>query len=217
MTVNDGERALAAFNGCPNQQLVLRQDTRFDRALSSMSYYATCPRYPEGVKFVTEGEFYNTPIKAAAAESIGCLDCPFANDEKNELRRQLLVDMLHQEIGKMCGSLFVDGHFPHAVLFGYITVKERMRDITGYELTTHAKGKGGLRFPGAPEHVDNAHQDAATFLLMAVDAARNRFAHSLPDFPPDPIAAEKLAYAQLNVSSLAMFYLDNAEIKTTER
>lgn len=213
MITDIGPQSLSAFNRCPNQSLALTAKN----TIGEQDYVVVCPRFPEGRKFTSASYIDSNPRKQLATVGMGCHECPFSGHNKDEFRRKQLVEMLHPEIGEMCGALFIAGHYPQAVLFGNLVVKERMRDMTGYETTTQAKGKGGLYFPGAPEHVDGMQQDAVSFLLMSIDASRNRLAHSRPEVHEDPMTSEKIAYGQLSVSSLAMFYLDTAEIRTQSR
>lgn len=207
-------QALAASDSCPNRQLTLRSRQNLGVVSLVRDYYATCPRFPEGIKFVSQGDINYAPSRATAADGMGCRLCPLAKDEQGVLRRTGLVEVLHSRVAAACGRLFIEQHFPQAALQSYIAVKERLRELTGFETTTQALGKGGLYFLGAEaDHVDGMYQQQAQFTLMATDAARNRAAHSMPAPIFDLRAAEHLAFTQISVSSQAMTFLDNTEIR----
>lgn len=207
-------QALGASESCPNRQIDLRPVANHGIQSSQQAYYVTCPRYPQSIKFLSEYDIKYEPLRATAALTIGCRTCPLAKDEQGVLRRTGLVEVLHSRVADACGKLFIEQHFPQAALQSYVAVKERLREITGFETTTQALGKGGLYFLGAEaDHIDGMYQQQAQFTLMAIDAARNRSAHSMPTPIFDLRAAEHLAFTQISVSSQAMTFLDNTEIR----
>jgi uncharacterized protein (TIGR02391 family) len=96
-----------------------------------------------------------------------------------------------------------------AVEKGFRVVRERLRQLTGYETGSEAFGKGQLRLRGAIQPwVDDDFNEGAKFLTMAVDRFRNEKVHTSDAKINEPArAAEYLA-----MSSLAMRLLDGAYI-----
>jgi uncharacterized protein (TIGR02391 family) len=121
----------------------------------------------------------------------------------------LSFDDLHPAIRKACAQLYAAGHLAEAVEKGFRVVRERLRQLTGYETGSEAFGKGQLRLRGAIQPwVDDDFNEGAKFLTMAVDRFRNEKVHTSDAKINEPArAAEYLA-----MSSLAMRLLDGAYI-----
>jgi uncharacterized protein (TIGR02391 family) len=118
---------------------------------------------------------------------------------------------LHPTVEQACGDLFEDGHYAEAVEKSYKVVRDRLRDLTGFETGSDAFGRGGLRIAGAAApHVADDFNNAVKFLTMAIDNFRNEKSHSSDGHITDPDRAREY----LSMSSLAMHLLDQAE--TTE-
>jgi uncharacterized protein (TIGR02391 family) len=117
---------------------------------------------------------------------------------------------LHPVIAGECYELFSGKHYTEAAERSFKVVRDRLRKLTNYETGSEAFGKGNLHILGAAEpHVDKDFNEGVKFLTMAIDNFRNEKSHSLDAKIADP----NRAYHYLVVSSLAMFLLDNAEIK----
>ncbi|OIO76456.1 MAG: TIGR02391 family protein [Elusimicrobia bacterium CG1_02_37_114] len=120
------------------------------------------------------------------------------------------LSKLHPEICKKCKKLFKESTYTEAVEKGFKVVKDRLRDLTGYEKGSEAFGKGKLYIKGAAaQNVDSDFNEGVKFLTMAIDMFRNEKSHTSDANIDDPIRA----YEYLNLSSLAMHLLDSAEIK----
>lgn len=115
---------------------------------------------------------------------------------------------LHPEIAKACVTLFQTEHFPEAVEKSYKVVRDRLRELTGYETGSEAFGRGGLQVSGAAApHVAEDFNQAVKFLTMAIDRFRNEKSHSSDGHIGDPDRAREY----ISMSSLAMHLLDRAE------
>lgn len=116
---------------------------------------------------------------------------------------------LHPEIVSKCIQLFRDAHFAEAVEKGFKVVKDRLRNLTGFEKGGDAFGRGGLHIKGASAaNVDEDFNMGVKFLTMAIDRFRNEKSHTSDAKIFDPIRA----YEYLRLSSLTMHLLDDAEI-----
>ena len=117
----------------------------------------------------------------------------------------------HQRIksGK-CLKLYNNGHYPEAVENSFKIVRDRLRELTGFETGSEAFGKGNLYIKGASApHVDDDFQDGVKFLCMSLDKFRNEKAH----FADGGISDFKRAKEYINLSNLLMHLLNEAEIK----
>lgn len=116
---------------------------------------------------------------------------------------------LHPAIQKGCVPLFESGHFVEAVEKSFKIVRDRLRELTGYETGSEAFGKGGLRVKGAAApHVEDDFNEGVKFLTMAIDRFRNEKSHSSDGL----ISAPDRAREYLSMSSLAMHLLEQAEV-----
>ncbi len=128
----------------------------------------------------------------------------------SQLKHDLSV--LHPEIFAKCQSLFEKAEYPEAVEKGFKIVRDRLRDLTGYETGSKAFGNTKLHIKGAvASNVDHDFNEGVKFLTMAIDMFRNEKSHTSDAKIDDP----QRAYEYLSLSSLAMNLLDQAEIKTT--
>jgi len=119
------------------------------------------------------------------------------------------IMLLHKDIIAKCEKLFTSGHYAEAVEKSFKVVRDRLRELTGYEKGSEAFGKGKLHIKGAiAPHVDDDFNDGVKFLTMAIDMFRNEKTHTSEIGINDPTKA--LQY--LVLSSLAMRLLDSAEI-----
>lgn len=120
---------------------------------------------------------------------------------------------LHPTIDSKCRDLFETGHYAEAVEKSFKVVRDRLRQLTGYETGSEAFGKGGLHIRGASAvYVDKDFNEGVKFLTMAIDKFRNEKSHTSNVKIDDPNHAGE--YLQL--SSLAMHLLDNAELQRGE-
>jgi uncharacterized protein (TIGR02391 family) len=122
----------------------------------------------------------------------------------------LALNDLQPKIRETCAELYLEGHLAEAVEKSFKIVRNRLRQLTGYETGSEAFGKGNLRIKGAIEPwVEEDFNAAVKFLTMAIDRFRNEKAHTADARIAEPVrAAEYLA-----MSSLAMRLLDTGYIK----
>lgn len=119
--------------------------------------------------------------------------------------------MFHPQISIKCQTLLDGGHYAEAVEKGFKVVKDKLRELTGFEKGSDAFGKGGLFINGASaKNVEEDFNDAVKFLTMAIDNFRNEKAHTSNAV----IDSKNKAAQYLNLSSLAMDHLDNASIRS---
>lgn len=134
-----------------------------------------------------------------------------AKEKHNNM--DIKLENLHQEILTKCGKLYKDGFYVEATEKGFKVVRDRLRNLTGYEKGSEAFGKGKLHIKGAAAtNVDSDFNEAVKFLTMAIDFFRNEKVHTSDANIQDPVRA----YEYLRLSSLAMHLLDNAEIKNSK-
>lgn len=116
---------------------------------------------------------------------------------------------LHPDICGKCHELYENRAFAEAVEKGFKVVRDRLRELTGYEKGSEAFGKGKLHIKGAAaENVDKDFNEAVKFLTMAIDFFRNEKSHTSDAKIEDPVRA----YEYLRLSSLALNLLGDAEI-----
>jgi uncharacterized protein (TIGR02391 family) len=117
--------------------------------------------------------------------------------------------LLHNAIVARCEALFRSGHYPQAVELSFKVVRDRLRQLTGFEKGSEAFGKGKLHIKGAvAAHVDADFNDGVKFLTMAIDMFRNEKMHTAEI----GIDNSTKALQYLVLSSLAMRLLDGGEI-----
>lgn len=122
------------------------------------------------------------------------------------------LSVLHPEIFNKCQSLFEKAEYPEAVEKSFKVVRDRLRDLTGYETGSEAFGKTKLHIKGAvAKNVDVDFNEGVKFLTMAIDRFKNEKGHTSNAKIDDP----QRAYEYLTLSSLAMNLLDQAEVIAT--
>ena len=90
-----------------------------------------------------------------------------------------------------------------------MTVRDRLRDLTGYERASDAFGKGRLQVSSAnADYLDSDFQEGSKYLMMGIDRFRNVRSHTAE--PIDTDSESALMY--LTMSSLAMSLLDDASV-----
>jgi uncharacterized protein (TIGR02391 family) len=128
--------------------------------------------------------------------------------EKKEIDKKELFG-IHPEIKEKCFSLYESGAHAEAVEKSFKIVKDKLRDLTGFESGSDAFGKGGLHIKGASAtNVDFDFNQAVKFLMMAIDMFRNEKSHTSDAKIEDPVRS----YQYLAMSSLALYFLENSEI-----
>ena len=99
---------------------------------------------------------------------------------------------LHPQIRSKCEALYASSAFAEAVEKSFKVVRDRLRELTGYEKGSEAFGKGRLHIKGAAaQHVDSDFNDGAKFLMMAIDMFRNEKSHTADAKITDPVRAEQ--------------------------
>lgn len=117
---------------------------------------------------------------------------------------------IHPEIESKCLSLHNSGAHAEAVEKSFKIVKDKLRNLTGYESGSDAFGKGRLHIKGAAAtNVDADFNKAVQFLTMAIDMFRNEKSHTSDAKIDDPIRS----YQYLVMISLALYLLENSEVK----
>ncbi len=117
---------------------------------------------------------------------------------------------IHPLIKEKCTSLYLSKEYAEAVEKSFKIVRDKLRELTGYETGSEAFGKGKLHIKGASaSNVDGDFNQAVKFLTMAIDMFRNEKSHTSDSRINDPIRA----YQYLAMSSLALSLLENSEIK----
>lgn len=117
---------------------------------------------------------------------------------------------VHPEIIAKCISMYTSGNHAEAVEKSFKIVRDKLRELTGFETGSEAFGNGGLHIKGAAApNVDPDFNHAVKFLLMAIDMFRNEKSHTSDAKIDDPLRA----YQYLSMSSLALYFLENSEIK----
>lgn len=128
---------------------------------------------------------------------------------RKDSRQSMISDELinlHPKILASSQKLFRDEHYREAVGNAFMVVKDRLRDITGYENSYPAFESGRLYIKGAlAENVDEDFQTAVKRLLGAIDKFRNEKFHTSEKGIDDRVKA--LGY--LYLCNLAMSFLDN--------
>jgi len=117
---------------------------------------------------------------------------------------------IHPTIVEKCGSLYRDAQYAEAVEKGFKIVRDRLRHLTGYETGSDAFGKGKLWIHGAaaPNVAEDFNQ-AVKFLTMAIDMFRNEKSHTSDAQIDDAVRAHQY----LSLSSLALYLLENTELR----
>jgi uncharacterized protein (TIGR02391 family) len=118
---------------------------------------------------------------------------------------------IHPEILKKCSDLLEKRAYPETVERSFKIVRDRLRQLTGFETGSDAFGKGRLHILGAAApHVDADFNQGAKFLMMAIDMFRNEKSHTSEGNVHDAEHAPQY----LMLSSLALRFLDRAEIQS---
>lgn len=159
-----------------------------------------------------DSRFNSNPNKSGAL-SMAIQEAIKAVGVADSFKEQELVEDIkfHPRIKAGCTKLLNNGHYSEAVEKSFKIVKDRLRELTGYEKGADAFGKTKLHIKGASaEHVDGDFNEGVKFLCMAIDKFRNEKVH----FADAKIINSDRAMAYLNISNLVMFFLDEAEIKS---
>lgn len=129
--------------------------------------------------------------------------------QRSEMKGKILkaFSVLHPRVIERCENLFSDGHYSESVVAGFKVVRDRLRQLSGYERGQDAFGKGKIHIAGAAaDNVDKDFNSGVKFILMAIDNFRNEKSHTSNDMIDDPVHA----FEYLSLSSLAMRFLDRA-------
>ena len=120
------------------------------------------------------------------------------------------LDSLYPEIQAKWAGLYKNGNYPEAVEKGFKIVKDCLRKLTNFEKAHDAFGKGHLYIKGASaDNVEDDFQKGVQFLLMAIDMFKNEKGHTSDSKIEDPVRA----FEYLSLSSLALYLLDNSEVR----
>jgi uncharacterized protein (TIGR02391 family) len=118
------------------------------------------------------------------------------------------LSTLHPRILEKCSSLYHKREYPEAVEKGFKVVRDRLRELTGFEKGSEAFGKGHLHISGAAaNNVDKDFNEGVKYLTMAIDMFRNEKSHT----SDAKITNSTRAYEYLRLSSLALNLLDQAQ------
>jgi len=123
---------------------------------------------------------------------------------------------LNPKIASKVGKLYADEHYSEAVGMAMRMVKDRLRDISGYENGFPAFTEGGLYIKGAAAaNVDEDFQEGVKRLLGSIDKFRNeKFHTSMAD-----LKSKNKALSYLHMCSLALSFLADEQysIKKTPK
>lgn len=123
---------------------------------------------------------------------------------------ETLIVQLHPNIYESCKELIRAKQYAEAAEKSFKIVRDRLRELTGYETGSEAFGKGKLQVLGASaENVKHDFNEGVKFLTMAIDKFRNAKSHTSTAKIDDP----QLGYEYLSLSSLAMRLLTDTENK----
>ena len=115
---------------------------------------------------------------------------------------------LNPLIAKKVGLLFQNKHYSEAVGKAMLIVKDRLRDVTGYENGFPAFSNGGLYIKGsAAKNVDDDFQEAVKRLLGAIDKFRNEKFHTSEANLKD----KNKALSYLHICDLALSFLEDGK------
>lgn len=118
--------------------------------------------------------------------------------------------LLHPVIKRDCEGLIESGYYGESVEKSFKIVRDKLRALTGHETSSEAFGKGGLFIKGAAaSNVEDDFQSAVKFLGMSIDFFRNEKAHT----STANVATPERAYQYLILASLALYHLDQGEIR----
>lgn len=187
--------------------------TRVSRDMEALTegVYIPTPLYCEAVAHEAKKnwELTNDFIKIVQHLNKQLYDIKGLTKEKQN-NMDIKFENLHKEILTKCSKLYNDGFYAEAVEKSFKVVRDRLRDLTGYEKGSEAFGKGKLHIKGAAaSNVDFDFNEAVKFLTMAIDFFRNEKSHTSDANIDDPVRA----YEYLRLSSLALHLLENTEIK----
>lgn len=204
----------AIFGEYINDHLPKTRASRDFEALSE-GIYITTQLYCEAVasEALKITESINNFIKLVQRLNKQLYDIKkLTKDRQNNM--DIKFENLHKEILTKCSKLYNDGSYAEAVEKGFKVVRDRLRDLTGYETGSKAFGNGKLHIKGAAApNVDFDFNEAVKFLTMAIDFFRNEKSHTSDANSDANIDDPVRAYEYLRLSSLAMYLLENAEIK----
>lgn len=151
----------------------------------------------------------NAAINDLAEDLEDLGEVPSGETASEQSEPSVLHDV-HPMILENCAKLCDASAFAEAVERSFKVVRDRLRELSGYETGSEAFGKGGLYVRGAAApNVDQDFNEAVKFLTMAIDRFRNEKSHTSNAKIEDP----NRAHHYLILSSLAMFLLDNTEVR----
>ncbi|HMH30868.1 MAG TPA: TIGR02391 family protein [Methylomirabilota bacterium] len=195
------EAALKAFDNCPNRT------TREE----DFESFSVCVRYPEGFELPISSIFSYDSVRSQLAQKLGCVACPYKNRLAKPEGETEIFEGFHASIIENCKPKFEAGHYDDAVLTGILVVRDRLRELTGFETAAEAFGRGGLVIAGsANEHTDNNFQEGSRFIMMANDRFRNELAHT--NDQNDIIKDPNYALQFIGMSSISAYMLDGATV-----
>lgn len=126
------------------------------------------------------------------------------------------LEGLNPKILSASEKLYRDQHYREAIGNAFMVVKDRLRDITGFENGYRAFDEGGLYIKGAlAENVDPDFQEAVKRLLGAIDKFRNEKFHTSERGIDDEVKA--LGYLYMCNLALGFIDSDNYAIRRKEK
>jgi uncharacterized protein (TIGR02391 family) len=118
------------------------------------------------------------------------------------------LSTLHPTMLEKCGTLYQKKEYAESVEKSFKVVRDRLRELTGFETGSEAFGRSRLHIKGAAaNNVDMDFNEGVKFLTMAIDRFRNEKSHT----SNAKISNSTRSYEYLRLSSLAMNLLDQAE------
>lgn len=195
----------ANFNNCDKRVLMVPRDIL---NMGFGSYRVVCPvnRNPKRLVGVSE---YTESNVGYGAYNLGCYTCKLAQ-ERRQNEALLGIIQLHESIVEKCKDLFIAEHYSEAMIKGFAAVKDKLRELTGFERATDAFGKAGLYIENEnPEHLDEDFQQGVKLVTMAIDRFRNVRSHTSEKVDID----RNEAFEYLALCSLAMRFLETTSTR----
>lgn len=207
------EELISESYDSPKVDLYLSRLKRYLQANFSKEYAEMIDGY-HSLLFVTDSTDFQAEHREAMGKTAEFLKDLIGSGEKpngsveTKGTRMISKDLqgLNPKILAASEKLYRDQHYREAIGNAFMVVKDRLRDITGYENSYPAFEEGGLYIKGGlAKNVDDNFQEGVKRLLGAVDKFRNEKFHTSERGIDDEVKA--LSY--LYMCNLALSFMDN--------
>lgn len=207
------EELVSESYNSPKVDLYLSRLKRYLQANFSKEYAEMIDGY-HSVLFVSDSTDFQVEHREAMAKTAEFLRDLISSGEKPLGQKEAEsggmitknLQGLNPKILAVSERLYRDQHYREAIGNAFMVVKDRLRDITGYESSYPAFENGGLYIKGGlAKNVDDNFQEGVKRLLGAIDKFRNEKFHTSERGIDDEVKA--LGY--LYMCNLALSFLDN--------